>query len=407
MDVIREEATAAISALPQVERDAAHFMSKNGTKWYKDYKLNKPGPSKNMIYDPLSIFRCLLSEDIFRIIIRETNRKANQVASTWNQEHSTKQKQWKALTLKEFDAFVAIILYAGLTKSNTEPAKELWDSTHAPIFKAALSHDRFLSITKLIRFDNAYTRPQRLQTSKTAAIDDIWLMLQANLRGAYTPHSSLTVDEQLFPYRGRTRFTHYIPSKSAKYGIKVWWLCDSKYFYPLKGMIYGGKVPGRKREINQGQKIVLDLVGNYLGVGRTVYADNFFSTLEVATLLMAQKTAFVVTVRANKTFIPPEFLRSPARPVLSSLFGFHNGNVSLCSYVPKKNKSVILLSTMYYTSEVDNLNKQKPMAILDYNSHKSGVDTMDQMLIHANVRQIVGHLQYSTTWLIFLHWLPS
>lgn len=35
---------------------------------------------------------------------------------------------------------------------------------------------------------------------------------------------------------------------------------------------------------------------------------------------------------------------------------------------------------MHYTCDVDNLNKQKPMAILDYNAHKSGVDTIDQIL---------------------------
>lgn len=275
---------------------------------------------------------------------------------------------------------MAIVLYAGLSKSNNEPAKELWGPTHAPIYKAALSYDRFMLIKKFIRFDNANTRRERLINSKTAAIDDVWQMLQANLAAAYIPHDSLTVDEQLFPYRGRTRFTQYIPSKPAKYGIKVWWLCDSKSFYPLKGMIYSGKLPGQEREVNQGQNVVYQLVERYVNTGRTIYADNFFCTLDVARTLMTQKTAFVGTVRSNKTFVPREFLKSPARPVCSSLFGFYEGDVSLCSYVPKKNKAVILLSTMHYTCDVDTTEKSKPMAILDYNANKSGVDTMDQML---------------------------
>ncbi|KAK9730774.1 Transposase IS4 [Popillia japonica] len=247
--MICEEASAAIVALPHSESDAAHFVSKNGKTWYKNpppsrrirahnvinYKQNKPRPSNKMVYDPLSIFRSLITEDIVRIIILATNHKANQVATTWNENNSTKPKQCKALTLKEFDSFMAIILYAGLTKSNSKPARELWNSSHAPIYKAALSHDRFVSITKFIRFENVNSRPQRLLTSKTAAIDDIWLMLQANLEAAYTPHSSVTVDGQLFPYHGRTHFTQYqlfpyhgrthftqyLPYKPAKYGIKV------------------------------------------------------------------------------------------------------------------------------------------------------------------------------------------
>ena len=136
---------------------------------------------------------------------------------------STKKKEWKPVTVKEFDAFVAILLYAGLTRSNHEPAMELWGATRCPIYKAALSYDRFMCIKQFIRFDNGNTRQQRLINSKTAAIDDIWQMLQHNLAAAYTPHEALTVDEQLFPYRGRTRFTQYITSKPAKYGLKVWW----------------------------------------------------------------------------------------------------------------------------------------------------------------------------------------
>lgn len=46
------------------------------------------------------------------------------------------------------------------------------------------------------------------------------------------------------------RESHIYPSKPAKYGIKVWWLCDSKSFYPLKGIVYGGKVPGQEHEVN-------------------------------------------------------------------------------------------------------------------------------------------------------------
>lgn len=395
IDSLRLEATDCIAALPQADLpDKAHFISKNGTKWYKDQPATsrirahnifdlsrcKPGPSKSLPHNPLEIFRSLFTEDIANIIIRETNRKARQVITAWKEANPGKPKEWKPFNLKEFDAFLAIILHAGLCKSNSEPAKELWGSTRAPIYKAALPYDRFVAILKFIRFDNVNSRAERLLNSKTAAIDDLWLMLQANLAKAYNPHESITVDEQLFPYRGRTRFTQYIPSKPAKYGIKVWWLCDSKSYYPLKGIIYAGKMPGQLREVNQGQNVVTDLVEKYLDVGRTVYADNFFSTLDVAKILMRRKTAFVGTVRSNKTFVPPEFLKSNARPISSTLFGFHEGDISLCSYVPKKNTSVLLMSSMHYTCDVDYNNKKKPMAILDYNAHKCGVDTMDQML---------------------------
>lgn len=145
-----------------------------------------------------------------------------------------------------------------------------------------MSFNRFKQLTTYVRFDNANTREERLKDSKSAAIDVVWLLLMDNLAKAYTPGGEVTVDEQLFPYRGRTRFTQYIPSKPAKYGIKFWWICDANTNYPLKGIIYTGKPPGGQRETNQGEKIVMALAHDYLGTGRTIYADNFFSTYNLA-----------------------------------------------------------------------------------------------------------------------------
>ena len=45
-------------------------------------------------------------------------------------------------------------------------------------------------------------------------------------------------------------------------------------------MIYSGKLHDQKREINQDQNVVLALAVKYLDSGRTIYADNFFSTLK-------------------------------------------------------------------------------------------------------------------------------
>lgn len=217
------------------------------------------------------------------------------------------------------------------------------------------------------------------ESAMSAPIDDIWLMMMANLERAYVPGAQITVDEQLFPYRGRTKFTQFIPSKPAKYGIKIWWVCDSSSNYPLKGIIYTGKLPGAVREVNQGERVVLQLVDKYTNAGRTVYADNFFSTCSLAEILMTKNTAYVGTVRRNKAFIPPEMI-NPRRDVLSCLFGYYNNDIALCSYVPKKKKSVILISTEHYKREIDQSAKQKPTQILDYNRYKAGVDTMDQMV---------------------------
>ena len=86
---------------------------------------------------------------------------------------------------------------------------------------------------------------------------------------------AITVDEQLFPYRGRTKFTQFIPSKPAKYGIKVWWACDAKTKYPIHGILYTGKAEGAVREVNQGENVLLKLATPFKNTGRTIFVIIF------------------------------------------------------------------------------------------------------------------------------------
>ena len=45
--------------------------------------------------------------------------------------------------------------------------------------------------------------------------------------------------------------------------MKVWWACDSKSKYPLQGKLYTGKGEGAKREVSQGENVLLQLTNRY------------------------------------------------------------------------------------------------------------------------------------------------
>lgn len=69
-------------------------------------------------------------------------------------------------------------------------------------------------------------------------------------------------------------------------------------------------------------------------------------------------------------------LPNKAREVGSSHFGF-TSDLTLVSYVPKQNKSVVLISSMHHDNKVD-ITTNKPDIILFYNSTKAGVDALDE-----------------------------
>ena len=98
--------------------------------------------------------------------------------------------------------------------------------------------------------------------------------------------------------------------------------------------------------------------------------------------------SLVGTMRKNKTEIPPQFLPSRKRSDKSSVFGF-DAYLTLVSYVPKKNRAVVLLSSMHHDDAVNVEQKNKPQIVLDYNDTKGGVDTADQLVrIYSVLRKV-------------------
>lgn len=145
--------------------------------------------------------------------------------------------------------------------------------------------------------------------------------------------------------------------KPAKYGIKIWWICDAENAYPLQGIMYTGKIDNT-REKNQGERVVKELAAPYRGSGRNICMDNFFTTLPVAKHLLSWNITIVGTIKKNKPYIPSVMGANTKRDQYSTVFGFHE-KVTMCSYVPKKNKAVILISTMHSDASVSDDAKKK------------------------------------------------
>ena len=72
-------------------------------------------------------------------------------------------------------------------------------------------------------------------------------------------------------------------------------------------------------------------------------------------------------------------LQNAKRPVTSSLFSFdHENKIMLVSYLAKKNKNVIMLSSSHSDKKILPHMDNKPAMIADYNFGKKGVDQMDE-----------------------------
>ena len=86
--------------------------------------------------------------------------------------------------------------------------------------------------------------------------------------------------------------------------------------------------------------------------------DNLFTSVPLAQHLLEKDLTIVGTLRQNKPDIPPLMKPSKSREVHSTEFGF-NDSLTMVSYVRKKGKAVVLLSTMHHNKVVDENSRNK------------------------------------------------
>ena len=133
------------------------FHGKDGTKWNKDEPaaavrmrqrniMRFQAVPKHQNSIPIEVFKKFFTPNISFIIIAGTNRYAEDAVEKWNGKNSKSEPRvWNDWTSTELDAFIGILLAMGLTHSNMQNTKVLWRSNALPIFRAAMSHKRFLA----------------------------------------------------------------------------------------------------------------------------------------------------------------------------------------------------------------------------------------------------------------------
>ncbi|XP_037530523.1 piggyBac transposable element-derived protein 4-like [Nematolebias whitei] len=329
-----------------------------------------PGPTRfavTRVDDIESAFQLFISPPIEKIILNMTNLEGKRVF----------QEKWKPLDPTDLHAYIGILVLAGVYRSKGEATASLWNEENGrPIFRATMSLETFHMISRVIRFDNRDTRADRRERDKLAAIRDVWNKWVEILPLLYNPGPHVTVDERLVPFRGRCPFRQYMPNKPAKYGIKMWAACDAKSSYVWNLQVYTGKPPGGRPEKNQGMRVVLEMTEGLQG--HNITCDNFFTSYRLGDELQKRKLTMLGTVRKNKPELPSEILKMQGRPLHSSKFAFTE-KTTLVSYCPKRNKNVLVMSTMHKDASLSTREDMKPQMILDYNSTKGGVDNLDKV----------------------------
>lgn len=302
------------------------------------------GEAKNC-KTPIDCFLLFIDDKIIKSVVFCTNLYIDRITHKF-----VRSRDVNKTDEDEIKCLLGLLILSGVNRSGHKNLEDLWrtNGLGIDIFHSTMTLKRFFFILRCIRFDDYRDRQCRKEIDNFADFRDIFELFLANCENNYTVSEYTTIDEQLVAFRGRCPFRVYIPSKPAKYGLKIQTICDVQTWYTLNMEVYTGKQKDGPYKIsNSATDVVLRLSQPIYDSGRNITADNWFSSISLANKLLEKKITLVSTQRKNKRKLPIQFVSTKNRVQNSTLFGFGK-QITIASYIPKKKQKCDYV--IYYAS---------------------------------------------------------
>ncbi|KAJ4432604.1 hypothetical protein ANN_21227, partial [Periplaneta americana] len=247
--------------------------------------------TSELLFTPLDYFRMFVGTELLETIVQESNNYAIQ-------QNPNKPLN---LTVEELEKWLGMILTMSIIKL---PATRLYWSRNfrVSIVAETMPCNRFETIKRNLHFCN------NLAPGSNTAADPLYkvrsildhIIKNCNVLPKCEKYS---VDEQIIPFKGRSRLKMYNPKKPKKWGYKMFIICD------VKGLVYNfelysGKTvhPEELPNVGASGNVVLRLA-SILSSGENykVYFDNnWFCSVALQAALAQQKIWSLGTVRQNR-----------------------------------------------------------------------------------------------------------
>lgn len=329
---------------------------------------------------PIDFFLLFVDDDIMNLMVQETNKYASQKAERTNLLQA-RIRQWKDTTTDELKIFLGIQIWMGLVQMPSVTSYWCKNILYSNEIKSLMSRNRFELLLSHWHFaDNQSTDTSH----RLYKIKPLLNHISQKFQNAVTPSRNVCVDETLVPFRGRLSFLQYIKNKRHKFGVKVFKLClEQGYTYDFK--IYCGTEKNTTSD-SVPTSIVMGLCKNLLDSGRTIFVDNYYTSMELAHKLLDRQTHLVGTLRKNRKGIPKDIVQKKLKKG-EVIAKESDSGVVILKWCDKR--EVLMLTTKHKNEMVtvkskNGTEKEKPTAIRDYNQNKSFIDLSDQLKAYSS-----------------------
>lgn len=331
---------------------------------------------------PIRYFEKFFTDEVFELIITETNRYASQ----------NNVIGWTILDIKELKAFLGILIIMGY---NILPTFELYWSSD-PEFRvdeiaSTMTFRRFKQILRCLHLNDNAKQPARFspEYDKLFKIRPLLTLINTAFQENAHNSSSQSIDESMILFKGRSSLKQYMPMKPIKRGFKVWCRCDSSTGYLYEFEIYTGK-DGDRVEDNLGGKVVTKLTEKLKGMAAVhVTFDNFFCGYDIMNYLHVNGISASATVRRQRADLP-KLVKSKRKLRLTK--GQYKWRVkeNVAFVIWQDTKEVLFMTNAFHPMDnVTSLSRKGrdgsktnvvcPAVVKEYTKRMGGVDQFDHI----------------------------
>lgn len=334
--------------------------------------LRIPIPVNN---EPLEYFNMVIDDIFLESVARETNQYAEQVFLSESTTENSRICQWKPLNLIELKTFLGLLFHTGVVKMPTFQHYWRTDKLFRTCFGEYMSRDRFLIILRCLHF----SKEDPMSTDRLHKIRPVVDYFNSKMDNIYLPGKELSLDESMVLWRGRLVFRQFIKNKRHKYGIKLYMLTEPNGLIQ-KFCVYAGAMD-QLSGVGHTEKVVLHLLSERLGKAHSVYVDNFYNSVPLASNLLNHKTYITGTLRIDRKENPTEVVKKTLKK--GETYAQYSNGVMVGKW--RDVRQVLYISNQYenemsVATNKRGVDKSKPLPIICYNEFMSGIDRQDQLM---------------------------
>jgi hypothetical protein len=334
-----------------------------------------------LLATPLQYFTKLFSVELMQLIVEQSNLYCTQ----------SRPEKPLQLSVDELRSFLGVVLWMSLIKLRN--SRLYWNPRFTvEAVTNIMANNRFEEIKHYLHFDdNSVENDDSLRKVRPV------VSMVRNALVQVPKEESLSIDEQIVPFKGRSRFKQYNPKKPHRWGYKCYVLSGVSGFAYDFEVFTGAQHIVQTNEVDCGasSNVVIRMCRTVTeGVGHKVYFDNYFTSMRLLSFMEGRSIQCVGTVRPNR--LPgvkgptEKEMKKCGRGSVHELITTVDGvDISYVRWYD--NRVVNIVSTFVGSEPLTRVRrwcrKEKvytdidcPQVITVYNKHMGGVDLLDSLM---------------------------